>query len=115
LKGKTGSSNGANIGRSSGSTDPRTGGKVRHLVTNTIGMSAIFGPFTAKINNMKVAEAITAAGSDPPSSVTQGGEISPMCCVWHLKGQCWAKCTRALISEDEDNKLFLAWCEKAST
>jgi hypothetical protein len=90
----TASSGGTSSGSNGGDTNPGTStGRARHLVTNNVGVKAMFGPFLAKINNMKVAEAITAAGSNPPS-VTREGETSPMCCVWHLKGNCWANCTR---------------------
>jgi hypothetical protein len=99
---------------SSGSSATRTP-KARHLVYNQPGVNSIFAKFAAKIQNIKIAEAIATAGSDPPLLVRDGNS-TPMCCVWHLKGQCWANCPRAadhVPHHEEEDKRLLAWCEKA--
>jgi hypothetical protein len=54
--GPTGRSSGQSTGTSSGGANAQTGpGRARHLVTNSDGVKTIFRPFSAKINNMKVA------------------------------------------------------------
>jgi hypothetical protein len=88
-----------------------TPAKARHLVHNMPGVNPIFATFMRKINSIKIAQAIATAGSDPPS-ITRGGQSTPMCCVWHLKGLCWANCPRAADHDKdfkEEDKLLLLW------